>query len=195
MSLFGRRKPLHERLAEEGGLTSPDPFDEPGPFVPPAAFQGILTREPGMSGLARQREWDAVVTAAAPEIGGDAVTFVALADQSLLVEDEQGDAGLDPLARAVENELSPPYRAKGVRQNDAVWAVFANRIRVEGFRADGDELELVRNGDERSFTMDGSPSFGTVPALERIGAEEGPSYVVRATRLDGELWEVRATPL
>jgi hypothetical protein len=95
----------------------------------------------------------------------------------------------------VEEEVAPPYRAKGVRQSEAVWAVFANRIRVEEFRADGDELELVMNAGERSFTVDGSPSFGTVPALERVGQAEGPSYVVRATRLDGDLWEIRATPL
>ena len=193
MSLFGRRKPLHEQLAEEGGLTAPSA--EPEPFVPPPAFRGILTNEPAISGLARHREWDAVVTAEAADVEGNEVTFVALPDQSLLVEEEQGDAGLDPLARAVEDELAPPYRAKGVRQSETVWAVFANRIRVEEFRAGGDELELVMNAGERSFSVDGSPSFGTVPELERVGQEEGPSYVVRATRLDGDLWEVRATPL
>jgi hypothetical protein len=193
--LFGRRKPLHEQLAEEGGLAAPATTHEPDPFVPPPAFRGILTNEPAISGLARQREWDAVVTAGAPDIEGTEVTFVALPDRSLLVEDEQGDAQLDPLARAVEDELAPPYRARAVRQSDAVWAVFANRIRVEEFHADGDDLEVVMNGDERSLRVDGSPSFGTVPALERVGQEEGPSYVVRATRLDGDLWEVRATPL
>jgi hypothetical protein len=193
VSLFGRRKPLHEQLAEQGGLTAPP--NEPAPLVPPPAYRGILTNEPAISGLARQREWDAVVTADAPEVEGSAVTFVTLADQSLLVEEEQGDAGLDPLARAVEEELAPPYRAKGVRQSESVWALFANRIRVEEFHADGDELELVMNGDERSFSVDGSPSFGSVPALERVGEQEGESYVVRSTRLDGDLWEVRATPL
>ena len=153
MSLFGRRKPLHEQLAEEGGLTAPP--EAPEPFVPPPAFRGILTNEPAISGLARHREWDAVVTAEAPDVDGGEVTFVALPDQSLLVEEEQGDAGLDPLARAVEEELAPPYRAKGVRQSDSVWALFANRIRVEQFRADGDELEVVANGNERSLRVDG----------------------------------------
>jgi hypothetical protein len=193
--LFGRRKPLHEQLAEQGGLGVPQAAEEPDPFIPPPAFSGILTREPAMSGLARQREWDAVVTADAAEVEGDAVTFVALPDASLLVEEEQGDAGLDPLARAIEDELSPPYRAKGVRQSETVWAVFAKRIRVEEFRADGDELDLVANANERSFSVDGSPSFGSSPVLERIGEEQGPSYVVRARRLDGDLWEVEATPL
>jgi hypothetical protein len=193
VSLFGRRKPLHERLADEGGLTHPP--DEPEPFVPAPAFQGILTREPGLSGLARQREWDAVVTADAPGVEGKEVVFVALPDGSLLVEEEQGEAQLDPFARAVEDELAQPYRAKAVRQSDSVWAVFATRIRVDEFRADGDELQLVMNGGERSLTVDGSPSFGSVPALERIGSAEGQSYVVRATRLDGDLWEIQAAPL
>jgi hypothetical protein len=193
VNLFGRRKPLHEQLAEQGGLTGSPA--EPNPFVPPPAYRGILTNEPAISGLARQREWDAVVTADAPELDGNEVTFVALPDHSLLIEEEQGDAGLDPLARAVEAELAPPYRAKGVRQSETVWAVFANRIRVQEFAAEGDDLQLVVNGDERSLRVDGSPSFGTVPALERVGQEEGSSYVVRAIRLDGDLWEIRATPL
>ena len=40
-----------------------------------------------MHGIARPREWDAVVTADAPGLRGDAVVFVALPDGELLVED------------------------------------------------------------------------------------------------------------
>lgn len=194
MSLFGRRKPLHEQLADEGGLTV-RPQDEPDPFVPPPAFRGIFTNEPAISGLARLREWDAVVTADAPHVDGAEVTFVTLPDGTLLVEEEQGDAHLDPLARAVEEDVAPPYRAKGVRQSESLWAVFANRIHVAEFPADGDELELVVSSEGRSLRVDGSPSFGSVPALERVGEEQGPAYVARATRLDGNLWEVRAAAL
>jgi hypothetical protein len=43
--------------------------------------------------------------------------------------------------------------------------------------------------------VDGARAFGTIPELERLGASEGDSYVVRATRLDGNLWEVVASAL
>jgi hypothetical protein len=99
MGLF-RRESLHDRLAREGGLA--------GPSGARPAWD-----EAGIHGVARVREWDLVATVAAPDIEGDAVDFVALPDGSLLVEEEQGDATLDPLAAAVEQKLQPPYRARG----------------------------------------------------------------------------------
>ena len=41
--------------------------------------------EAGITGLARQREWDAVATADAPGLPGDEAEFVALSDGRLLV--------------------------------------------------------------------------------------------------------------
>ena len=49
--------------------------------------------------------------------------------------------------------------------------------------------------DGRTLTVDGRTTLGHAPALERIGETEGTEYVVRAERLDGDLWEVEATPL
>ena len=37
--------------------------------------------------------------------------------------------------------------------------------------------------------------FGSVPELERLGGAQGEHYVVRASRLDGEAWEIEADPL
>jgi hypothetical protein len=45
------------------------------------------------------------------------------------------------------------------------------------------------HGGERSLLVDGERSFGGLPALER------PEHVVRARRLDGDLWEVETAPL
>src|SRR5207248_7960819 len=82
-----------------------------------------------MTGHFRPREADAVVTADAPDVQGDAVRFVALPDGSLLVEDGS-DTPLEALASAVEAELRPPYRARAARQSDSLWAVQARRIEV-----------------------------------------------------------------
>ena len=76
MGLF-RRKPLHQRLAEEGGLVE----REPRPL-----FTGVIP-EAGIHGIPREREYDAVVTAKAPDMEGATARFVGLEDGSLLVEE------------------------------------------------------------------------------------------------------------
>jgi hypothetical protein len=177
-----RRESLHERLAREGGLAEPSGV-RPG------------WDENQIHGAARVREWDLVVTVPAPEIEGDAVDFVALPDGSLLIEQEQGDATLDPLAAAVEQRLEPPYRARGARQTDVLWAVSARRIEIARFEADGERIELTETAEGKTLRVDGTSVFGSVPALEKLGEPVGPSYVVHAQRLDADLWEVRVAAL
>ena len=182
MGLFRRSKPLHERLAEEGGLVE-------RPTRP--LFTGVIP-ETGIHGIPRERKYDAVVSAQAPEIQGNEIAFVALPDGSLVVDDDQGEGDVTPLAQAVEAQVPPPYRALGVRKDEEMWAVAARRITVGEVEADGDEIELVRRGDERSLLLDGNRAFGTIPELENV--TDGDA-AIRATRLDGNLWEIRVDPL
>ncbi len=185
MRLFRPQKPLHERLLEEAGLGQERPPHDVRP----------RWGETGIHGLHRPREFDVVTTTEAPEIEGERVAFVALPDGSLLVEEERGDAQLDPLAAAVEGELEAPYRAIAANHGNGVWAVSARRIDVVELEAAGDELELAMHDGTRTLRVDGEESFGSLPTLERVGRGLGESYVVRASRLDGSLWEVEATPL
>jgi hypothetical protein len=180
MGLF-RRKPLHERLAEEGGLVerSTRPL-----------FTGVIP-ETGIHGVARQRVYDAVVSAEAPDAEGTTARFVGLEDGSLLVEDGEGD--LTALADAIEQQIARPYRAVAARQGDTLWAVAAQALRVAELpEPGGDEVELVVRGGERELVVDGTRMFGTLPELEQLA--EG-DVVIRATRLEGPLWEVRVDPL
>jgi len=174
VGIFRRSEPLHERLAREGGLT-PDPPD------PRPAWQ-----ETGIHGIPRAREWDVTATADAPELEGDAARFVVLPDGTLLVE-EGGDASLEPLAAAVEESLTPPYRARAARQSETLWAVQARRIRVVEI-PDGPEGETIELAPD-TLLVDGERAFGTIPQLEELGD------VVRAERLDGDLWEVQVADL
>jgi len=180
-----RREPLHRRLAREGGLGLPP--QDPGPHW----------GEVGIHGLARPREWDFVATVEVPGAAGEQATFVGLPDGTLLIE--HGEEGLDasPLAEALEEQLTPPYRAQAVRRAGDVWVVAGRAIEVIELGDDpgGDEIELVWNGAERTARVDGSATFGGVPALERLGAERFDTYVVRAARLDEHLWEVWVSPL
>jgi hypothetical protein len=194
VALFRRRKPLHQRLAEEGGLVQT--AAPRGPAAQPPGWDGEQRGEPGVHGVARPRRWDTVTTADVADLRGDEVHFVVLPDGTVLSEADEPDVALSALAEAVEQRLPAPYRAEAVRRGPEQWAVAASRIataRVPGLRGDAAELVATREG--RTLTVDGAPSFGTAPALERIGEAEGPEYVVRARRLEDDLWEVEASPL
>jgi hypothetical protein len=181
VSLF-RRKPLHERLAEEGGLVETSPT---GP-----AFTGVIP-ETGIHGVPRERRYDAVVTVEAPDLQGESAVFVALEDGSLLIEEGEGD--LTPLADAIERDVPRPYRATAIHRGGSQWAVAGHSLRImELPEPVGDEVVLSLRGDERTLVVDGNRSFGTIPELEALGSGDA---VIRASRLDGDLWEVRVDPL
>jgi hypothetical protein len=181
LRLFRRSKPLHERLAEQGGLVE----RRPGPL-----FTGTIP-ETGIHGVPREREYDAVAAADAPDAQGDGARFVGLEDGSLVVEDGEGD--LTPIADAIERELGRPYRAVAVRRGETRWAVAGHRLRVvELPEPGGDEVELVLRGGEKTLTVDGLHAFGTLPELEALA--EGDA-VILASRIDGTLWEVRVDAL
>jgi hypothetical protein len=176
-----RRKPLHERLAEEGGLVERS-------TVPP--FTGVIP-ETGIHGIPRERQFDAVVTTDAPDVKGSSALFVALEDGSLLIEEGEGD--LTALADAIEQEVARPYRATAIRRGGSQWAIAALGLRVVQLpEPGGEEIELVVKGDETILVVDGNRSFGTMPELAQLA---GGDAVIRASRLDGTLWEVRVDPL
>jgi hypothetical protein len=182
VGIFRRSKPLHERLAEEGGIGEREPRQP--------LYTGVIP-ETGIHGIPREREYDAVVTTEAPDVEGPDVRFVALEDGSLLVE--EGDGDLAPLADAIEQEVKRPYRATAIRRGETQWAVAGRGLRViELPEPGGDEVELVLRGEERTLLVDGNREFGTIPQLEALADNDA---AIRAARLDGNLWEVRVDPL
>jgi hypothetical protein len=186
MGLFRRRESLHERLAREGGLVEPPPHDTRPRWG-----------ETGIHGVARPREWDAVATVAAPDLAGDSLEFVSLADGTLLLDESVEAEAVAPIADALEQSLRPPYRAQAVRRDDSTWAAAARAIEVVELpdEVEGDELVLSSDGAETTLTVDGQGAFGSVPELERLGSSRFEAYVVRAERLDGKLWDVRVSAL
>ncbi|MBA3735706.1 MAG: hypothetical protein H0W90_11020 [Actinobacteria bacterium] len=180
MGLF-RRKPLHVRLAEEGGLVERSTMP---------LFTGVIP-ETGIHGIPRERQYDAVAATDAPDVEGSSARFVGLEDGSLLIE--EGDGDLTPLADAIEQEIARPYRANAVRRGETQWAIAAHRLRVIQLpEPGGDEVELVLRGEEKTLVVDGNRSFGTMSELEQLADGDA---VIRAARLDGTFWEVRVDPL
>ena len=184
MGLFRRREPLHEQLAREGGLTA-DPATQPHP-------PGWM--ETGVHGVPRAREWDAVVTVEADGVEGDRVRFVALSDDTLVVE-EGTEVGA--IADALDDVVQPPYRAEATRRGESRWAVGLRRVQVVELPDDpgGDEVMLTVADGGRTLVVDGQQAFGSIPELEALGEARGKSYVVQAKRLDGSTWEVEVLPL
>jgi hypothetical protein len=185
VGLFRRREPLHRQLAREGGLEV-EPFSGTRP-------PGWM--ETGIHGVPRAREWDVVLAVDAEAVAGDRARFVALPDDTLLVEEGED---VEPLAAAIDQTgAAPPYRAEAARRSETQWAVGLRAIDVVELPDDpgGDELTLTVNDGERTLLVDGAQAFGSVPQLDEFGSSRGRSYVVRARRLDGSLWEAEAMPL
>ena len=133
---------------------------------------------PGITGLSRQREWDAVTTVAAPGMPGDEVIFVALADGRLI--DEVGTAVLEPLAQALGGSLAPPFRASAVRHDD-VWAVGGYAIDVVQLDPDpeGDDLELTWDGETLVARRGRDPGRRRARRVARAGRVRAPGRAVR----------------
>ena len=192
-------EPAHERLEREAGIElEREAGAQPDPFLPAqrAPFVGAI-REPGIHGIHRPRQWDGVAVAEAPELPGDEVEFVTLPDGTLLVDDAIPDGALSPVAEAIEQELSPPYRARTVRRDGGLWGVAANRIAVlevpEGIG--GDTVSLAVQGEERTLLVDDRPAWDPVPTLEAHAAAQHREFVLHAERLNGDLWDVEVNPL
>ena len=194
MGLFRRRKPLHERLADAGGVALEGA--RPGLSAEPPGWDGEPRGDAGIHGVPRARKWDAVASATASDLRGDTVHFVALDDGTLVVDEDEPDGSVAALATAVEQSIPPPYRAEAVRRGPETWAVAASRIAVAVIPGlHGDQAELTSTREGRVLRVDGRTTMGSSRELERLGQIQGTAYVVRATRLDGDLWEVDAMPL
>jgi len=149
---------------------------------------------PGLTAIEQPRgPWDVVTAAHAPELPGDAVSFVALADGTLVVDDDIPDGSATPLADAVEKELQPPYEAAAVRREDedGLWRVAAVSVLVAPAEpGDTARVELARVGGELSATVDGSEAApGSAPPglLDLLDGLDGDAALT-AERLDDTTW-------
>ena len=117
---------------------------------------------PGITGLSRQREWDAVTTVAAPECRRRG--RLRRAGRRQADRGSRDAVDLEALAEALAGSLAPPFRASAVRHDD-VWAVGGYAIDVVQLDPDpeGDDLELTWDGETLSLAADGSRSTSSAP--------------------------------
>ena len=152
--------------------------------------------EAGISGIPQTRQWDAVVTADCGT-GADTAVFVVVPGRAPIhVGGDEGPVAC--LAEALGPAMQPPFRAVGVRQEGARWALGAVGIEVAELPADteGEELMLTVTQDgERALEVDGRPTASLIPGLEEAAGGRFDAYFLRATRLDERLWEIGLDPL
>ena len=149
----------------------------------------------GIHGDPRPRMWDAVASASAPDLTGDAVGFVVLDDGTVIVEDDIVDGALIPLADALERTVAPPYRAAAIRHERDVWAAVAEKTAIVELRLDEAEvIDLIFVEGERELTVDGERTIRPIPALDLL-VEQHRDVVLHAERVDGDVWTVDVFPL
>jgi hypothetical protein len=149
----------------------------------------------GISGVPRGRTWDAVVSAHAPDLTGESVTFTALDDGTLVVDQDVPDDSLAPVADAIEQMLTAPYRAAAAKNEGDVWTAVAETVRiVELPDIEADEIDLTVVDGERTLTVGGEVTIRSLPPLDAL-AEEHDSVALHAERVDGALYAVDVFPL
>jgi hypothetical protein len=150
---------------------------------------------PGVTGVGPDRTWDAAIAAHAPALTGDSVTFTALDDGTLVVNEDVPEGSLSPVADALEEMVAPPYRAAAARHEDDMWTAVAESVQiVELTGVDADEVELTVVDGERTLTLGDERTIGPLPALDAL-ADEHESVAVHAERVDGDLFAVDVFPL
>lgn len=162
-----------------------------GVGVPTAPGFGL----PGLTGVEQPRgPWDVVTSAHAPDLPGDTVSFVALEDGTLVVDDDIPDGSATPLADAVEAELGKPYEAVAVRRadEDGLWRVAAVEVLVAPavFDDAAERVDLARIGGEVSATVDGEeadPDRAPRGLLDLLAHLDGDAALT-GERLDETTW-------
>jgi hypothetical protein len=200
VGLFRRRQEtLNEQLLRQAGLDPAQALGDTQP-QPRLEFPKSVLAAAGVPDGSRvsPREWDAAVAVDVPGLAGNRIEFTTLPNGDVIVSEETGDSDLSPLADAVERSVSPPYRAVATRQDGELWGVGAKRIEVANIPFPrGERLELShRPGEHSELRVDGEPSSDPVPLeLERLGEDAGDGFYAEASRIDGDLWEVKVAPL
>jgi hypothetical protein len=168
--------------------------------------RGFRWVEAGVSGLAREREWDATAIVEVRELAATdeaEIDFRLLADGSVIGNVQP--TVLAELTKALG--IEPPYAARAVRQSETEWVVGALRFESElvelpaGIEALTLEVAVPPEG-EAMYIVNGDvlaePEGVEAEALERLaelGAARFQAFAARADRLEDGRWELTVDPL
>jgi len=150
---------------------------------------------PGVMGVGPGRTWDAIAAANVPALTGDSVTFTVLGDGTLIVNEDIPDGSLSALADALEETVTPPYRAAAARNEGDMWTAVAESVQIVQLPGvEADEIDLTVVDGERTLTLGDETTIRPLPALDAL-AEEHESVALHAERVDGDFFAVDVFPL
>jgi len=120
--------------------------------------------EAGVSGVPRQRSWDAVVTADVPELRGSKLTrvsFQVIAPGQVEIVGTEGASdvtreALSALAMQATGSLAPPLEARAIRASDGHWSIAARTTKrrpAEIELPNGVELMSVARAPDGELTV------------------------------------------
>ena len=122
------------------------------------------------------------------------MTFVALEDGTLVVNEDVPDGSLAPVADQIEEMVAPPYRAAAARNQGDMWTAVAERVWIVELSGVGaDEVELTVVGGERALTIGDERADGALAALDALADGHG-DVALHAERVDGDLFAVDVFP-
>jgi hypothetical protein len=129
-------------------------------------------------------------------LAGESFAFVALEDGSLIIEDQQGEEPLEPVATIVERRVTTPYRARGFRADAGRFLVIADPIDVIDLGTlVGESVQLVATASERRFTVDGVPVMQSPPPDLTAEADDAQPCIISASHIDEQWWELTVEEL
>ena len=126
----------------------------------------------------------------APGLEAESLTFVALADGTIVVDGEIPDGAAIPLAEAVESQLAAPYEAAAVHADGDVWSVAAHSVLIASAEGPAETVELSRVDGQVSAMIDGrGVAAALVPKeLRALLDDEAGDVAITGERLDDATW-------
>jgi len=192
-------------VSDPDAVSDPEPASDPGDVVALSGFSpapvnvlGLPSPKVEDPAVGKFLDWPPLANVSAAELGGTEIRFFALADGSVIVDEQEGDAPLDPLLDALEGRVEPPYRAHAILIGEGFWSVSAKPVEVvELPGVELDDFTAARYGDG-DLLVDEEPVGDPAPfaPLEQVAADRGqPDFFCEASRLEGATFAVAFTPL
>jgi hypothetical protein len=155
---------------------------------------GIFT--PGQHGVLRPVPWQAFASASAPVLSGGELHFAVTAGGRTITKEHVSADAVAPLARALAEQLDPPFCAVAIHDEGDVWATAGSRaLIIELADAHGSQISVSRVGGELTTQIEGTTSTRRFSELEALLDREDGDVTVIAHRFVGPTWVAEVFPL
>lgn len=168
---------------------------------------------PGINGLQRARQWDAVRVVPVPTLDGapgDEVEFHCYADGSVVVVEPVDGVRVEdvgPVVAMLQELIERPYAALLTRRPDGAWGVAASEEPIEAIElgelpgVQSISVAVLPDGSESALVDDAEAGFvapdvaRALAELKALAATRYDAFTATATRIRLQVWELSVDPL